>query len=510
MEAMKIVVADDEKRVCDLICALIDWEGLGLELVGAVNDGQSALRVIKETDPDLVITDVRMPGLDGLSLIEQAKAYDPSLQFIIISGYRQFDYAQSAISFGVAEYLLKPINKEELNHTLARMRDEHLRQLSAQETQRQTHDERSFLLKGALVTFLERGETRALEPWGADKQRLRFVVIGLCGTIDEQVARLMETKSEAVVHRFEKDAIVSLFDTRLWVLCSLGDDELEVLVDELSLLLKKGTQTFHALSYTIAMGIPVLDVAHLQVSRQSAVEAAARRLIDPQLHIFFGGQPLDEDLAPHLEAIHQIMQKHCVSRLDRSVEEELKLCLSGQRFQSLSAYGWLQICQKSFDDWCSIVEKDYPTERLSEAVRHQGENQPSLSHLREYLASSLAALVDEYHASKESQAAKPIRTAIDHIEANFRSDLISLESVSEVVGLNSSYFSALFKRSTGVGFAEYLLDLRMSEVKRLLVETNRTIAQIALDVGYHDPKHLARLFKKHYQIKPNEYRKLYG
>ena len=506
---MKIVVADDEKRVCDLICALIDWEGLGLELVGAVNDGQSALRVIKETDPDLVITDVRMPGLDGLSLIEQAKAYSPSLQFIIISGYRQFDYAQSAISFGVAEYLLKPINKEELNHTLMRMRDEHLRRLNAQEMQRQTHDERSSLLKGAMATFLELGESRALEPWCDDKQRLRFVVIGLYGAIDEQVARLMETKTEAVVHRFEKDAIVGLFERRLWVLCSLDGDELQNLVDELSLMLKKGAQTFHALSYTIALGIAVDDAAHLPVSCQSALEAAARRLIDPQLHIFFGGEPLGEDIAPHLEAVHQIVQKHCVSRLE-GLGAELEACLADRRFQSLSASGWLQLCRRSFDDWRSIVEKDNPGEKMRAAIDQEIENQATLALLKEYLVTSLTALVGEYHVMKESQAAKPIRLAIDHIEAHFRDDLISLESVSEVVGLNSSYFSALFKRSTGVGFAEYLLDLRMGEVKRLLVETNRTIAQIALDVGYHDPKHLARLFKKHYQIKPNEYRKLYG
>ncbi len=509
MEAMKIVVADDEKRVCDLICALIDWEGLGLELVGAVNDGQSALRVIKETNPDLVITDVRMPGLDGLSLIEQAKAYSPSIQFIIISGYRQFDYAQSAISFGVAEYLLKPINAEELNHTLMRMRDEHHRRLSARALQQQTCDERSVLLKGALATFLELDDVRALEPWCAGKERLRFALIALFGAIDEQVARLMETKTEAVVHRFEPGAIVCLHDTRLSLLCSLGDEELEILVDELSLLLKKGAQTFHALSYTIAVGIAVHDAAHLPVSRQSAMEAAARRLIDPQLHIFTGGEPIGEDIEPLRQAIFQIVQKHCISRLD-GLAVELESSLADRRFQALSAYGWLRLCRQSFDDWRSIAGKGDPTEAMSRSYQLRIDEQGTLALLKEYLVASLVSLVEEYHLLKESQAAKPIRIAIDHIEAHFCDDLISLESVSEAVGLNSSYFSALFKRSTGVGFSEYLLDLRMKEVKRLLVETNRTIAQIALDVGYHDPKHLARLFKKHYQIKPNEYRKLYG
>ncbi len=509
MEAMKIVVADDEKRVCDLICALIDWEGLGLELVGAVHDGQSALRVIRETDPDLVITDVRMPGLDGLSLIEQAKAYSPSLQFIIISGYRQFDYAQSAISFGVAEYLLKPINAEELHHTLLRMKEEHNRRINAKAMQQQSREERTSLLKGALTTFLEAGEIRTLEPWCRDKEQLRLVVIGLFGSIDEQVVRLMETKTEAVVHRYEENAIVCRLARRLWVLTSLAEAELQSLVDELSLMLKKGSQTFHSLSYTIAFGIAASQASGLSVSRLSALEALSRRLIDPRQHIFAGSAPVSEDLEPYRMAISQIVQKHCLTRLE-GFEAELSSCLADRRLQALSSYGWLQLCRRSFDDWHTIAGKDDPAEEMSRAFHHGIEDQGTLALLKEYLVTSLAALVDEYHRAKESQAAKPIRLAIEHIDANFRDDLISLESVSEVVGLNSSYFSALFKRSTGVGFAEYLLDLRMSEVKRLLVETNRTIAQIALDVGYHDPKHLARLFKRHYQIKPNEYRKLYG
>lgn len=115
--SMKIIVLDDEKRVCDLVCALVLQDELNLELAGTANDGAKGLQLIKEVNPDIVITDIRMPSMDGLELIEKAKDFNPNLQFIIISGYRQFDYAKKAIKFGVSDYLLKPLNQNELTES---------------------------------------------------------------------------------------------------------------------------------------------------------------------------------------------------------------------------------------------------------------------------------------------------------------------------------------------------------------------------------------------------------
>ena len=107
----RVIIADDEPKVLLLIKNLIQWEELGLELVATANDGISALEMIEELHPDIVITDIRMPGYDGIELIEKAKALDPRIDFIIISGYRHFNYAQKAIRFGVEDYLLKPLKR---------------------------------------------------------------------------------------------------------------------------------------------------------------------------------------------------------------------------------------------------------------------------------------------------------------------------------------------------------------------------------------------------------------
>ena len=123
MGMIKVMIADDEERICQLIEALIDWESLHMEVAGIAHNGLEACEMVKQIRPDILITDIRMPGCNGLNLIESVKKSVEDLQIVIISGYAQFAYAQTAIKFGVGDYLLKPINKVELAATLQKFRE---------------------------------------------------------------------------------------------------------------------------------------------------------------------------------------------------------------------------------------------------------------------------------------------------------------------------------------------------------------------------------------------------
>jgi len=120
---IKAIIADDEIRVCQLIKNLINWDVIGIEIVGEADNGITAYDLICNKNPDIVITDIRMPGLDGLALIKKVRETKPKTSFIIISGHKHFEYAQNAVKYGVEEYLLKPINKEELTNILIKLRD---------------------------------------------------------------------------------------------------------------------------------------------------------------------------------------------------------------------------------------------------------------------------------------------------------------------------------------------------------------------------------------------------
>lgn len=117
----KVIIADDEKLICRLIEALVDWDALGMEIVGKAENGLEALDMVRDLRPHLLITDIRMPGCDGLDLIRQARELSPEIEIVIISGYAHFEYAQTAIAYGVGNYILKPVNQAELNKTLQKI-----------------------------------------------------------------------------------------------------------------------------------------------------------------------------------------------------------------------------------------------------------------------------------------------------------------------------------------------------------------------------------------------------
>ena len=108
----KLLIADDEKLIREAIVELIDWEALDIQITASCKNGMETLDAIMDTAPDIVMTDIRMPGLDGLDLIEKLQSLDSHIQFIILTGYPEFDYARRAIKYGVREYLLKPISEE--------------------------------------------------------------------------------------------------------------------------------------------------------------------------------------------------------------------------------------------------------------------------------------------------------------------------------------------------------------------------------------------------------------
>jgi two-component system response regulator YesN len=513
---MKVLVADDEERVCALICALIDWEGLGLSLVGTAFDGISALEAIKEKRPDLVITDIRMPGLDGLQLIRSAKEVDDHIQFIIISGHRQFDYAQSAIKFGVAEYLLKPIKQIELNQTLLRMKETFVRlqeqQAQSKAIQNQVQQDRNHLKKTSFASFLVSQDTQILLPWYEQWSSLQIGMVGIQGSARTQVSLVIAKKIEQVFSDSVQGPTVCCLHGDvylLWMHPGHGESPAaagnQILVD----LLKTQTQIFGELRCTLALGIEVRQLADLVLSYRSAKQVLANRLVNGHGNLYQAKAVEEENSAPYVRRIDEAFKQCCAQNSDEIGSVCLALLEEIDRAKE-PMHTVLNAFKLSIEHAAEFIKMHAQLEIKTEEHVAEVDQAPTYEDLKKQFCTSMQHLFTLYRQSRESSIAKPIRIAQEYLAQHYQDELLSLEGVSEIVHLNSSYFSALFKKSVGQGFAEYVLDLRIKKAKELLSETNLGIAQIALQVGYHDPKHFTKIFKKTCQIKPIEYRKLYG
>ncbi|MBO9609632.1 MAG: response regulator [Paenibacillaceae bacterium] len=283
--AISIVIADDEFRVIETLRNLVDWETLGYEIVGEANDGDSALAKMMQLRPHLLITDIRMPGISGLQLIRQAKEALPDLQVICVSGYSDFEYAQKAMSLGVTDYLLKPVDEDQLIPLLAKIRSHviqseqlkrKLSQLSRYEQNRQwvkimrgdRHPEPEapdihWTFRYGTVILLKLDDETQPELDNQEIELNRFIVENIL----EDYSRM---HTNGTLHWFEKGALSYGI---VWNHPQPGVTECPVWVEELKRLLERCCK----FSVTMGIGTAVDSIAQLNVSYKAAYLALEQR-----------------------------------------------------------------------------------------------------------------------------------------------------------------------------------------------------------------------------------------
>lgn len=541
----RVIIADDEPKVSKLIRSLIQWEALGLELVGVASDGLTALEMIGTLSPDIVITDIRMPGYDGIQLIEYAKGLKPETDFIIISGYRQFDYAQRAIRFGVEDYLVKPLKANEINGTLQKIITRYLerdqRQLAqVQEAVRRERDTRT-LREQFLEALLPEAAPAAgdtplwQQPLGALNEAYRLQLKeGLFQAFfikpdypPEAVVgngrRLLMEKTAAVTGSALGACCGEVFFTErhhgLLGLASYPESQsravrkaFQSVIDSL-----QGQQeVFPQLRVTVGLSPGFSTLPHGPRAFGAAVAAAEDRLLLGAGGIIDGEAPGDLSLPEALQ-IPQELRRGLINGLEvlngtavtetlRAVEARVSV-VAGLRGWHLLLLG--EELMETVRFGLGLHYEADPALRTAEAGCREAlqlcwRQRDLFRLLRDYAARA----VDHVAAQKQQEAKRPIREARQYIQTHYGSSL-NLECVSQAVGFSPTYFSELFKKETGMNFLEYLTEVRVKEAKRFLADPVKTIAEVSEAVGYSDVKHFSRTFARITGIQPSQYRKLY-
>lgn len=532
---IKVMVADDEIRICKLIINLINWEELGMEIVGVADNGIDALHMIEQEEPDLVITDIRMPGCDGLELIGKAKKHNDKLEFIIISGYGEFSYAQKAIEYGVKDYLCKPINKDSLYKALCRVKEAITKQNHQSNLEKEYADIkkdmgkiRASFVKNLILFNAEGGTESSLEEINQNyyfhfrEGAFQVVAIKIDGRSEAR-------KNIAEFHTKLAESLQSLFQgltyeleiitnsSNLYVLLNYDPAEKEKIEAVLQRTLNefKSRLTTFGLLITIGHGEAVTALRMIPAAIEAAKQAIDDRILKGTGRIIRSsgskpGETYDE------EQFCEFTKKFtkAVELLDfaeiTKVINHLKEDLSRERIGGSALKRLVREIGNTYyitmrNNQIKVADAVEEQEQLEKAIDHCYSLELLFQELVQHIGVSLKKLAED----KAQKNLGQIREAKIYIEENYMKN-ITLEDLGSYLGFNPSYFSSLFKKETGSTFLEYLSKVRIEKAKELLKEPGLRIQDVCLMVGYNDVKYFTKLFIKHTGLKPKEFRKIFA
>ena len=532
----RVVIADDEAKIIRLIEELGRWEALGIEIADTCTTGSAALESILRLRPDFVLSDIKMPGLDGLDLIQRVRDAGAAPLFILISGYRHFEYARTAVSLGVMDYLLKPVDEAQLNETLERVcrRIDHLRgQQADTEEARCVRRSRAREQTGRLFSEVIFGDRRLAgryllsEKTCNERYATRFApgcYRALC--VFSNLSEIMSGNSSMSSDRFEKCMTESFPD--YIALCSVSTYKgMILLLNCAPERMRQVRQAIDAFYYSVRNLREVfgkfclhIGVSAVHTSLQEICDAVDEahiaewaRLTASKDGIIEYGQIANLPVVSGDALLPVSERREIVDCIRYLRKEELGRILEGMNRRAgeqihQSPRGMMEAFQalgKELSDAVPEAERSMLMERVDYAYVNSSDSRQLIRNL--YLA--LSGYIDELLRRASDKKGKPIAMAVRLIRERYAEQL-SLEGVAGQIHVSPKYLSRLFKDEMGTGFNEYLTQVRLEAAEKLLSASALNVREIAVQVGYLDEKYFSRLFKKKTGLKPTEYRRIYG
>lgn len=538
VQMIKVLIADDELRICELIFRLIDWESLGMSVIAVAHDGRETIKIIKNEMPDIVITDIRMPGYNGVDVIRIGKEYNSDIQFIIISGYSQFDYAQNAIHYGVSDYLLKPVKAEELTKALLRIKNriDKNNQMYSQVKKAWTLEQQNRrLYREQLIMEIAHGKgfdvlTKDMNTLN-EQYKYEFipgfftiVIVKADGLNFEEKTEssfLYEKIQQSLSFAFApvmQEMQGTMLDNGTYIFLFNYENEYAEIESQIHRLLNHmllQKDVFKKLHLTIGLGKRVNCLVEVGKSYETAYLAIKDRILVGTDRIIEGKEKIVvQDYKDYF--LHTVRElENVVENLDdkriSDIIQEWGTALSKDK--EINGYQIEQSAKALVNSYLLSMQKNNYTldedDNLLKDFMKSIENCISLGEIQELLSGTLEQSLSEYRHKRALSGSKPIRDAKEYIRNNLAGNL-TIQEVSEYVGYSSAHFSVRFKQECGITFSDYVMESRIEKSKELLKNTRETIESIAAAVGYSDVKSFTKNFKKYTEVKPSQYRKIYG
>lgn len=538
MNEIKVFLVEDEMVIRRGIKNSIDWEKEGYIFCGEASDGELAYPMIIKEKPDILITDIRMPFMDGLELCKLVKKELPNIKILILSGYDEFDYAKEAIRLGVTEYLLKPISSgkllEALNGVSESIRrekeDKDLVRKYMEEMRENTEHEKQKFFEQMIAGNLSMAD--ALETGKKYEMNLSAGMYNLLlfrftlGKENRKSGELLGEAEYAIEKLTERLEYVFEFQRGVegWAFLLMADNEEQMSerVKELSKDLEEIMKNYSTIAYFGGIGQPVARLRELEESFREAERALAarftmelNRIISVEdIRMAQNVDTLDDieitsfgEIEKTRTMLEKFLNNGAEDEIDEFVdvyinelpEENLKSVLMRQ-YIIMDAY----IVMMSFCEKIEGIEGEMQAQ--SEELKNSMKTIQTLEEIKNYIRMLLKKIIGVRDTISGRRYSDIIEIAKDQIRKTYMSDEISLNTIAAEVGMSPSYFSSIFSKEIGKTFVEYLTEIRMDRAKELLMCSSMKTSEIGYEVGYKDPHYFSYIFKKTQNCTPKEFR----
>ena len=540
---LKIFLAEDEVIVRETIKRMIPWENLGFELVGEAADGEMALPLLIRQQPDLLITDIKMPFMDGLTLARLAKKEVPGLKVVILSGYDDFNYAKQAINIGVEDYLLKPITKNALIERLTEIRSRYEDEKTQREYYEKFHREMQAYEKNSSRDFFEALVSGSLdmmevykraEKLGLDIVAESYNVLIFTMNCNEDFSGQREGYSsweaeslEMLEKFFTGHPFAMLFRSNVFSYGVLIKGEKNSIRENTRICVEEIRKIFDRKEdnkeWFVAVGESVERLSQIQKSYHSASRAFSQRYLYDGKVLYYDEmlamekKDVTNDDSEYLQKVDvnalnpTILQKFLSNGLLEETENFVQdyFYAIGQEPMESVVFRSYVILNVRFSVLSFLKELGCDTKTLEpedteEILAESGRNMESTIAYAEKLVSQAIQLRDRNSGNKNRSI---LKTAVDFIDQHYMEEDMSLNKAANVANVSANHFGALFSQNMGQTFIEYLTSLRMDKAKEYLRCTGMRSSEIAGEVGYKDAHYFSYLFKKTQGMTPSDYRK---
>ena len=526
-----VLLVDDEEDVIRVMQKKIDWEALGFSVIGYAHDGMKALEIAEETFPDVVMTDIKMPYMDGMELCRRLKKEFPDQKIILFTGFDEFEYAKEAIHLEIEEYILKPINSIELTDTLKKLKET----LDKERLEKQNVEKLQAYYSSSLPLLQQNFYTMLIEdriPEGELPRYLQEYQIPDLGPltvcvifhasknhVPEGISPAMLTVSvqqyadERLREKYRASFLSYLGDT-VMIACLENEEAVSDLTDDCNRISRSAGRLLGAV-LTAGIGTAVKSVEDFRQSYNGAREAVSYRVL------YGTGRAINiHEVAPtervyadttNEGALHPLL-KQIRMGTEEDVREEVHSFVLSLKNHSSSLREYKITLMEAVSGIYRFASSNglSPDEDDESEEFYRMASDWDLQTLETRLTELGLTFQRKISQVRSSSFRSYVENAMEYVKEHFSEPDLSLDTVCTALGVSESYFSSIFKKETSKSFISYLTEYRMEQAARLMLLTDDKNYVIGERVGYSDANYFSYVFKKHFGMSPSGYRKAHG